>query len=122
MYPRAWNSVWQRAGPWQSWLDDKPVGGTSQEWSHVLGGGLAWEEMLTAAVPRVWTGWWTVWAERGAPLIVTGWTADLGLRKKSMTGSCFYIPFILGAVRIRGRWAHSEKLIPSTHLLFEFCL
>lgn len=81
----------------------------------MLGGGLAWEEMLAAAVPRVWTGWWTVWAECGAPLIVTGRTADLGLREKSMTGSCFYIPFILGAVRIGGRGARLEKLIPSTH-------
>lgn len=81
----------------------------------LLGRGLAWEEMLAAAVPRACPGWWTVWAEHGALLTVTGRTADLGLRKKSMTRSCFYIPFILGAVRIGGRWAHSEKLIPSTH-------
>lgn len=49
----------------------------------LLGGSLAWEEMLTAAVPRVCPGWWTVWAERGAPLTVKGRTAELSLRRKA---------------------------------------
>lgn len=63
--------------------------------------GLAWEEMLAAAVPRVWTGWWTVWAECGGPLIVTGRTADLGLREKHDKELLLH-SFHLGAVRIGG--------------------